>query len=565
MSFVVSSYRKDLAKDKVNDPYGFHAIKASKTGRSVRVKRRIEKPTIDMESDEDSEDESDYSNESGSDFSDADNSLNTEVDEEEGEDTRENETVKNSGSPSKRQRGGQGGTASKRQKTHSSPSQPKLQFIARVTTLAVTEDTEAEANLAKKNLAGVDLAVVDRIKKALALAAHSGTGEGEARQAMRMASKLMQAHNVSQADIMATENDEQRAKRAGSSIITIRAANGGRVVMETWTQQLAAAMTIFFNTKVYSTTWHDRSKITWTFYGLAEGTVAAVHAFETCHNLIPIWSTQKTEFKGRNAKNVYRVGVADGLVALARQEKKDEDRAAAEAEKERLKKAAEAEKMQREAEIARLKDLSAKEEEDRKRHEAMEIASSNDRKVKMEEVEDSDLLRPRTPATEDVETRRTASPVWQPRGGVDDGDDSDSDDQSDTEVANFLGDDPIDDQMDLDAGLLKAEEKVKMEAERDTKPPPTQPIPELPIKKEEADEEQSQPAGWESTQQLVRFRNDADNIADAYLTNQKIKLGKGRKSKVVEFKDPSAASAYKQGKADARKLDVKRKRIGNTE
>lgn len=56
--------------------------------------------------------------------------------------------------------------------------------------------------------------------------------------------------------------------------------------------------------------------------------------------------------------------------------------------------------------------------------------------------------------------------------------------------------------------------------------------------------------------QLTLFRAKAGEIADEYLQKKKIKLTKGRKSSVA--KDHAA---YKQGKKDSHKVDVRRKRL----
>lgn len=62
-------------------------------------------------------------------------------------------------------------------------------------------------------VAKVDQKALERVRKALALASHEGTGEAEAKAALRMASSYMRTHNIEQADIMAAETDEQKFKR----------------------------------------------------------------------------------------------------------------------------------------------------------------------------------------------------------------------------------------------------------------------------------------------------------------------------------------------------------------
>jgi hypothetical protein len=57
--------------------------------------------------------------------------------------------------------------------------------------------------------------------------------------------------------------------------------------------------------------------------------------------------------------------------------------------------------------------------------------------------------------------------------------------------------------------------------------------------------------------QLVKFRDMAQTIADNYLKDIGKSLGKGRSRQ----KNVSNWDAYREGIADGRKIDVKRKRI----
>lgn len=89
--------------------------------------------------------------------------------------------------------------------------------------------------------------------------------------------------------------------RAGQSTVTIISNTGSRVQLFDWFHTLAAATETFFPCKYYSTTFGGE-KITLTFYGIAEETVAAVHAFEMCHNLIWTWSHERKDIKGAGSK-----------------------------------------------------------------------------------------------------------------------------------------------------------------------------------------------------------------------------------------------------------------------
>lgn len=457
------------------------------------------------------------------------------------------------------------------QKQASAP--PKWIPRAHVSNLACGNDG-SEAARVKHKLKDVDLHVLERIKKAITLAGHAGTGEAEARNAMRIAQKLMQVHNVSQADIMAQESDEQRAKRAGSSVVEIRTRSSdtdeeGLVVFSGWYDTLADTMGIFFNVKSYWTKWSDRSRITFTFYGIAEGTVAAAQAFEWIHNLIIKWRDQKQYA----TRNMYCHGVVDELEKLAKRERKQEERAAARAEKERLAKASEEDAAQRAAEIARLGPIST---------------STEQKMAKVEdayEMEETKLvLSAANIASADEEVNADFRDRY---SHLDTG-------QSGFRSAGFNETDEIDEKMDLDAVLRDAEERIRIKSDPDmkrpkfehdidiktnpneqslnaavhvksdpdVKPAHLQPKEEDVKVKPEPDEDAP---SWENPHQLQLFRNHAVIIADTFLKEKKVDLSAGRARYMVSPSSEHAKAAYKRGRQDARSIEVKRRRIGAAE
>lgn len=113
--------------------------------------------------------------------------------------------------------------------------------------------------------------------------------------------------------------------------------------------------------------------------------------------------------------------------------------------------------------------------------------------------------------------------------------------------------------MDLDAELEKAEQKVKVEKE-DPSLHAVNASANVKIEKERTaspvpKEEAVEPAmSWTSSAQLTLFRNNAASIADEFLKTQDIKV----KTSKRKDKRKLDANAYKQGKDDARKIDVKR-------
>lgn len=278
----------------------------------------------------------------------------------------------------------------------------------------------------------------------------------------------------------------------------------------------------------------------------------------------------------------YCHGVADGLTAMARRERKEEEQKAIDAEVERLAIAKREEAETRRTELTRLEgpNLSCShdhkavkvkpEPEDTKpilQDEEMdeeEDVKSDKPGVKVEEVPDEDephrptLARP----LPDFPTRL----FNEDRFNFSNGAGMESDDDSDNDVGNGFGDgysherdadfvegDDVDDLLDLESAEPKV--KVKPEpiddevikpqpssSEDDTKEP-------MPVKPEPVEPE----ASWQSEGQLIQFRNDASRIADQFLESKKDKHGKPMKLKTrrptarVNIKDAAGYKAYRKG------------------
>jgi hypothetical protein len=65
----------------------------------------------------------------------------------------------------------------------------------------------------------VDKKILDRIQKCLNRAYHVNTTESEAKAALFVSQKLMSQHNVSQADLMAFDDNGSKAHFGGRSIV----------------------------------------------------------------------------------------------------------------------------------------------------------------------------------------------------------------------------------------------------------------------------------------------------------------------------------------------------------
>ncbi|KAF8064077.1 hypothetical protein FPV67DRAFT_201113 [Lyophyllum atratum] len=447
---------------------------------------------------------------------------------------------------------------------------PKLPYVARVTATATNEADMLE-NASKVDRA--DSNILARIRKAMKLATHPGTGEAEAKVAMRMATKLMQSQNLTQADLIANETAEERSTRAGQSTVTITSTNNKSVRRQRWYGFASSAACEAFDVQVYSESYEK--SLDWVFYGLADNTVAAALAFEMLHNQIENWAIErKGDLKGRSAGTSYRSGVAQRVWQDAEKENKKAVKKAEEEEKKRLAEEAAAAEVARAAEIARLAAPIVPE--------AVATSPVEEKgrfSVKIEDVPDEDEAKPsRLPEHEEVKPLG----LRDMDDHRDDGDDDDSDnDQAPPhydEGANMSDDDMRADfdEQDGDAGHLldldALERKVQIKSEPEeplqiarrcsplvvVKPEPEAANLEIPtIKSEPSDDAPS----WNSALQLRTFRDNAKTIAETYLKDTGLKIRKGPKMRAMKHDQ----AAFNKGWDDGQKVDLKRRRIEGEE
>ncbi|SPO23843.1 uncharacterized protein UTRI_03626_B [Ustilago trichophora] len=458
---------------------------------------------------------------------------------------------------------------------------PKLYAIARIGTLAT--DGVASVSQSEAKLANVSSGILSRIQKSLALAKHPGTGEAEAQQALRLATRLMSSQNLTQADILASSSAETNQTRAGMSIVEIVSQTNASPRNESWVNQVAIAINLFFDVKAYSTSYANRTKLSWTFYGLAINTVAAAHAFEMVHNQVLTWAYEKASAKlvsGKTGKNSYCQGVAAGLIALAKKEKKEEMRLAIESEKKRLKDAEEQEAAQTKKEKERLEDppvSSVKSEPgikpERQANGFSGSSASRSRNVQLEDAIDEEDIKPfrngvKRSASEQADDgygRWTDSGFGSTKLEHDHDSESDNEDahdrfydlNSDLPTPAFEEDikPHFDEALESDIIDLTSDlDNTTSPSSADIQPKPDPESEDIKPKLEPEDNG----AGWQSGNQLIRFRQDAEKIADDYLNSQHSGLKFKKRAKTTFKKD---SSAFEQGREDAKKIDVKRKRI----
>lgn len=523
------------------------------------------------------------------------------------------------------------------------PSKPA--YVAKVKGLATFQSSPSDDNIK------VGRDVIERIQSCLRRATHPHTPEAEAQTALRMASRLMEKHNVSQARMIAAEVDTEESQyRGGQSIVNVSKAvpapkkitsawldksasalcnlvgEGisfeiwrrvlekavkiaepsekvndkvwlnhieGRVMLphtcdrmlvydvvqafrraepsksvrgETWSDTLSSAMTEFFDCKSYTVA--ESTSRDWVFYGIGVNTVAAAMSFEMAFNLVEHWASSL-----KRGKPSYRLGVADGMWNIACEEKENELRRAQ--EQEGVKAAA--------AQQARAMDgneVRSQQEADRPisatqpgQRDDIEDSQKADRQVKCEETEDVSVKL--ETVEEDTENPFRLAHFAMHDEFVDDKDEAMKnaanayDDGSDDDGAypglssTFVTTEekPIDLSLDLD-------EDLRQHMPQHTTPKP-EPISE-PLSKHDGDigtdrvqRDADKESGvlWRDSGALVRYRKDSNKIADDFFKAQNLKM-KYDRERTAHARD---LNAYRKGREDSKKIDVKQRRIQGTE
>lgn len=370
--------------------------------------------------------------------------------------------------------------------------------------------------------------VLDKIQKCLSRAYHANASEAEAKTALFLSQKLMSQHNITQADLLANDNGSNKAQYGGRSIVRIEkiAGSSRRVMREAFVSRLATAMCTFFDCKPFSTDFGNSME--WTFFGIADNTVAAAAAFEMAHNLILEWACA---YKGGGPTFCYRLGVADGLRAMAYREK------------------------QKELEDARRKELEFIVNENG--GQSKEDQPSTERENAASSIRDRETL---DSANDDVSMK------FEESGN---NSDSDSDSDSDCDCArndvgclNVQADFSMDDTQNIDL-CEDVDETIDKYVKRE---PAGSPIPHDVLSSLPAPDTKVKPGScsstpmvsqWRSEMQLVQFRVNSEQVADDYLEQHKIKLGKGRK-RTVNIRD---RDSYGWGRRDSSKINVRQRAL----
>ncbi|KAJ6009037.1 hypothetical protein N7522_004053 [Penicillium canescens] len=358
-----------------------------------------------------------------------------------------------------------------------------------------------------------DKRVLEKIKKCLNHAYHAKASEAEAKTALFISQKLMSEHNVTQADLIASDDRSNKACYGGRSIVRIEKVTGSarRVMREAFVERVATAMCTFFDCKSFSTDFGIF--VEWSFFGIASNTVAAAIAFEMAHNLILEWGCV---YKGGAPTFSYRLGVADGLKTMANREKQNE--------------LAEVQRHELDSVTAR----SLEEEKELQR----ELDTVAELSAEAKSTSDHD--------DDDMASMKFESDNESNSGSID------------IDGGNIKADFSVDDVPTIDL-CDDVDENIETYMKREpTKPSNPNEIPESLAKFDKKVEPETKPptpmaSRWKSQMQLVHFRATSEQVADDYLAQHKIKLRSGRKRKST-IRDKES---YRRGQQDSSKIDVR--------
>ncbi|KAB2576778.1 hypothetical protein DBV05_g4555 [Lasiodiplodia theobromae] len=371
-----------------------------------------------------------------------------------------------------------------------------------------------------------------RIIKCLERCKHPNTTKAEGSAAMRLAQRLMADHNVAEAEVLSHMPVEEQARRASRSVVSVRRVVdiGKEIRLGAFVWPLSNAMGIFFDCKSYSG--HRTDAREFTFYGIAENTAFAAEAFKNIHNLIAEWARSE---KGSHRRD-YCIGVAEELEYEATKAKTEELHLAERAEAEKLAEREEEERIQRQRELDRLRPLGSESEEEPEASTAHGTTASSGPDIVdlMEDTSDSD---PESSAS----SRRSRDS----NGLLDTDNDVDmesgsSETSSDTDSKSEGG-------SDVDYTDVVETGETEDDVLNLPSPMPPPPVPSLGRATSAREE-----TPWESSGQLIAFRQRATLVAEEYLKRNGITLTTARPPAPVRN-----WAAWRKGKEDSKKINVR--------
>ncbi|KAL8693629.1 MAG: hypothetical protein Q9218_001587 [Villophora microphyllina] len=411
---------------------------------------------------------------------------------------------------------------------------PLKRLTAKVRRLACL-DPQQEAN-----------SVFLRVRNCLTRADHENSNEHEARLALKMAHKIMEQHNIQLADVMANEQRTQRAKLGDMSVVyLVPAAQGGR--------------------------------IRWTFYGIAEHTSSAAISFEAVYNQIQDWSENRI---GVTQRLSYALGVADGLVSLADEERSNTENTARQNEANAFAATIRKEAIEQQRKRERLRSPSP-DEDLPTTADTVHILTVDGKGMNVDmEADDEDDTKGLDNNFRSMECRPKSKPdealLYQEEQSLGIPDHTKREPDCDTEQSVTIKLEPSDSSREhtpeKDSRTTIGPERSVSPSDHSPEPPPclnvdsilpdTVPtsegtvLPGVGTAAPEASQTEST-TGFPSIGRLEVFRGQSEDVANDVLKKNNITIRKGRKRKATKMN----RDAWRQGKEDSRKIEVRAARI----
>ena len=215
------------------------------------------------------------------------------------------------------------------------------------------DDQEKEGNTDDTN--DVDLSIKQRIIKLLNTGLHNESNEHEARNAMKLARRLLDRYNLDQAVLLkergdgslndfSTTNDKDNGSTLHGGIVTVNILNRKKTVplssMPRWLESLIAPVTANFRVDAFvsfskATRYTSSGKCSVSFFGIKTNAQLAAYAFKTAAERIAFMTAsyepprsegaRKQASQTRTARLSYALGMVAGLDRDVKREIQEEE------------------------------------------------------------------------------------------------------------------------------------------------------------------------------------------------------------------------------------------------
>lgn len=178
----------------------------------------------------------------------------------------------------------------------------------------IRDESESSMNAESSFIGNKDGAIKARILKLLNTGFHEASNEHEAKNAMKLAQRLMQKHNLSQVILMKERDvlneglsESLKGGMAKVKIVTVK--TGKPATYNRWMQSLAQA--ICKNFRVNSFYCNSRNRCSVTFYGIYVNVQLAAYSFKVATERVSVLMQQYA--KSVQTRTTYARGIAEGL------------------------------------------------------------------------------------------------------------------------------------------------------------------------------------------------------------------------------------------------------------